>query len=207
MKWEYKIDIWNDGIGIHGGYDYRVGSLTPKERAAGDTALVNHNDYADDRFNPFDASGTYPIGIHKIKWFVEDGCGNVAVCETLFEVKDCKKPTPYCLTGIITVPMPATGCIDVWAKDLNLGSFDNCTSKDNLKFYFNGDKTAASKTICCQDFVAAGAGDELVVNVEMWVEDEEGNTDFCKTQLIIQDVNDVCRIIQISERLLEILLL
>ncbi|MBK7226075.1 MAG: T9SS type A sorting domain-containing protein [Saprospiraceae bacterium] len=191
LKWEYKIDIWNDGKGIHGGYDYRVGSLTQKERAAGDTALVNHNDYADDRFNPFDASGTYPLGIHKIKWFVEDGCGNVGVCETLFEVKDCKKPTPYCLTGIITVPMPSTGCIDIWAVDLNLGSFDNCTPKDKLKFYFNGDKTATSRTICCEDFVA-GAGDELILDVEMWVEDEEGNTDFCKTQIIIQDVNDVC---------------
>ena len=192
LKWEYKIDIWNDGKGIHGGYDYRVGSLTQKERAAGDTALVNHNDYADDRFNPFDASGSYPLGVHKIKWFVEDGCGNVGVCETLFEVKDCKKPTPYCLTGIITVPMPSSGCIEVWAKDLNLGSSDNCTPKDKLLIYFNGDRTATSKTICCEDFLAAGAGDELIVNVEMWVEDEEGNTDFCKTQLIIQDVNDIC---------------
>ena len=26
----------------------------------------------------------------------------------------------------------------------------------------------------------------------MWVEDEEGNTDFCKTTIIIQDVNDIC---------------
>jgi hypothetical protein len=90
LKWEYKIDLFNDGKGVHAGYDFRVGSLTKKEFAAGDTALVNHNPYADDNKNPFDASGTYPVGVHKIKWFVEDGCGNIAVCETLFEVKDCK---------------------------------------------------------------------------------------------------------------------
>jgi hypothetical protein len=89
------------------GYDFRVGSLTKKEFAAGDTALVNHNPYADDNKNPFDASGTYPVGVHKIKWFVEDGCGNIAVCETLFEVKDCKAPTPYCRFGVITVVMPS----------------------------------------------------------------------------------------------------
>ena len=192
LKWEYKIDLFNDGKGVHAGYDFRVGSLTKKEFAAGDTALVNHNDYADDRKNPFDASGTYPVGVHKIKWFVEDGCGNIAVCETLFEVKDCKKPTPYCLTGVITVPMPSSGCVEVWATDLNLGSYDNCTPKNRLKFYFDGDTSLRSRTFCCDDFVAAGAGDELNVEVEMWVEDEEGNTDFCKTTIIIQDVNDIC---------------
>jgi hypothetical protein len=192
LKWEYKIDLFNDGKGVHAGYDFRVGSLTKKEFAAGDTALVNHNDYADDNKNPFDASGTYPVGVHKIKWFVEDGCGNIAVCETLFEVKDCKKPTPYCLTGVITVPMPSSGCIEVWATDLNLGSFDNCTPKNRLKFYFDGDTSLRSRTFCCDDFVAAGAGDELNVEVEMWVEDEEGNADFCKTTIIIQDVNDIC---------------
>jgi hypothetical protein len=192
LKWEYKIDLFNDGKGVHAGYDFRVGSLTKKEFAAGDTALVNHNPYADDNKNPFDASGTYPVGVHKIKWFVEDGCGNIAVCETLFEVKDCKKPTPYCLTGVITVPMPSSGCVEVWATDLNLGSYDNCTPKNRLKFYFDGDTSLRSRTFCCDDFVAAGAGDELNVEVEMWVEDEEGNTDFCKTTIIIQDVNDIC---------------
>lgn len=51
-----------------------------------------------------------------------------------FEVKDCKAPTPYCLTGIITVPMPTSGCVDIWAKDLDLNSSDNCTPRNRLKF-------------------------------------------------------------------------
>ena len=37
-----------------------------------------------------------PYGNHKIKWVVEDGCGNETVCEYTFEVKDCKKPTVVC---------------------------------------------------------------------------------------------------------------
>ncbi len=192
LLWEYKIDAFNDGVGQHAGYDFRVGSLTKKAAAAGDTVEYSHNPYADDRHNPFDASGTYPIGIHKICWFVEDGCGNVGVCCTLFEINDCKAPTPYCLTGIITVPMPATKCIDIWAKDLDHGSFDNCTSKENLKFYFDGDPAKTSIRVCCDDFVAAKANDELRVEVEMWVEDEEGNKDYCKTVIIVQDNLDVC---------------
>ncbi|MFN8280058.1 MAG: T9SS type A sorting domain-containing protein [Saprospiraceae bacterium] len=192
LLWEYKIDAFNDGKGVHGGYDFRVGSLTRKGYAAGDTVEYSHNPFANDRHNPFDASGSYPVGTHKICWFVEDGCGNVGVCCTLFEIKDCKAPTPYCLTGVITVPMPATGCIDIWAKDLDHGSYDNCTAKENLKFYFDGDPNKPSIRICCQDFIDKKANDELRVDVEMWVEDEEGNKDYCKTVVIVQDNLDIC---------------
>ncbi len=189
LKWEYKIDAFNDGKGVHAGYDFRVGSLTKKEFAAGDTALVNHNPYADDNKNPFDASGTYPVGVHKIKWFVEDGCGNIAVCETLFEVKDCKAPTPYCRFGVITVVMPSSGCITIWASDFDAGSYDNCTRQSNLHLTIEGED---SLTICCQDFIDKKADDELVIPIKMCVEDEEGNKDCCTTTLVVQDPQGVC---------------
>ncbi|MBK8641095.1 MAG: M36 family metallopeptidase [Saprospiraceae bacterium] len=192
LFWEYKIDAFNDGKGVHGGYDFRVGTLTSKQYAAGDTVEFSHNPFADDSHNPFNASGTYPIGIHKIKWFVEDGCGNVGVCESLFEIKDCKAPTPYCLTGVITVPMPSSGCVDIWAKDLDKGSYDNCTSQGDLKFYFDEDPTKPSLTICCQDFVDKKLNDEIILEVELWVEDEEGNKDYCKTIIVIQDNQNIC---------------
>jgi hypothetical protein len=192
LFYDYKIDLFNDGKGIYSGFDVKSGPLTRKDFAAGKTPQFHDNPYADDQNNPFDASGTYPIGIHKICWYVEDGCGNIAAKCQLFEIKDCKAPTPYCLTGVITVPMPVNGCITIWAKDLDRGSFDNCTDAANLKFYFNGDPTKTSITICCDDFVAAGANDELIVDVQMWVEDEEGNTDYCKTVIIVQDNQDVC---------------
>ncbi len=192
LFYDYKIDLFNDGKGIYSGFDVKSGPLTRKDFAAGKRPQFHDNPYADDENNPFDASGTYPVGVHKICWYVEDGCGNIAAKCQLFEIKDCKAPTPYCYTGVITVPMPVNGCITIWAKDLDKGSFDNCTDAANLKFYFNGDPTATSKTICCDDFVAAGANDELIVDVQMWVEDEEGNTDYCKTVIIVQDNQDVC---------------
>ncbi len=192
LFYDYKIDLFNDGIGAHSGYDLKVGPLTRKDFAAGKTPIFNHNPYADNANNPFEANGTYPVGTHKICWFVEDGCGNIGTTCRLFEIKDCKAPTPYCLTGIITVPMPTSGCVTIWAKDLDKGSFDNCTDANDLLFYFNGDKTATSMTICCDDFVAAGVNDELVIDVQMWVEDKEGNTDYCKTVVIVQDNQNIC---------------
>ncbi|MFT5167383.1 MAG: hypothetical protein ACI8P3_002620, partial [Saprospiraceae bacterium] len=49
-----------------------------------------------------DASGTYSLGTHKILWHVEDGCGNISVCEYLFVIADCKNPTPNLLNGMAT---------------------------------------------------------------------------------------------------------
>lgn len=65
-------------------------------------------------------------------------------------------------------------------------------SKNRLKFYFNGDSSKTYLRVCCDDFVAAGVNDELRVEVEVWVEDEEGNRDYCRTVVIVQDNQDLC---------------
>ncbi len=98
LIWEYKIDAFNDGVGIHNVYDFRVGALSKKAILLGDTVEYSHNPYADDRYFPFDASGNYPFGVHKICWFIKNECGDVGVCCTLFEIKDCKAPSPKCIT-------------------------------------------------------------------------------------------------------------
>jgi len=202
LVYDYKIDVYSDKSGAYGDFDLYVGKLTPDQadkgifldcesEAAYDQACY-YNPFADDPTQPFCASGTYPIGVHTIYWFVEDGCGNVVKEAYEFEIKDCKEPTPYCKNGIITVVMPANGEICVWASDLDDGSFDNCTATEDLLIYFNGN--VADSVLCwdCDDFEAAGADDKLLVDVEIWIEDEAGNTDFCKTTIEIQDNNDVC---------------
>ncbi len=187
LYFEYKIDAYNNGS-----YDYSVGRLTRKEYNSGILPQVRNNPFADNPSNPFNASGTYPIGTHRIRWFVEDGCGNTGTCETLFQIKDCKAPTPICLPGIITVPMPANGCVDIWAKDLDAKSFDNCTPSNRLKFYFNGDPARTFLRVCCDDFVREKKNDQLIVDVQVWVEDEEGNRDYCSTSVIVQDNQNIC---------------
>ncbi|HEX5625049.1 MAG TPA: cohesin domain-containing protein, partial [Saprospiraceae bacterium] len=191
LFYDYKIDIYNDGIGQHSGFDYAVGPLTKREYAQGRTPLKHHNPLADDENNPFDASGSYPIGVHKICWYVEDGCGNLAANCQLFEIKDCKAPTPYCYIGVITTVMPVNGCITIWARDLDAGSYDNCTNPEDLRVYFD-EFNSDSLTICCEDFVANKINDELIIPVKICVEDEEGNKDCCITTVVVQDPHNVC---------------
>lgn len=192
LLFEYKVDLHNDGVGAYNGYECWVGKLSKNQLNGGTLPLNDFNIYTRNRNNPFDASGQYPIGIHKICWFVEDTTGlSTTLCE-LFEIKDCQSPKPYIISGFFNVQINPNGCLGVFAKDLNLGSQDNCTSDKNLKYYFNGDQMLTELKVCCDDFVAAGASDELYVDVGIWVEDEEGNADYAKTVLLVKDPLDIC---------------
>ena len=170
---EYKIDAFNDGD-----YDFISSDYDQ---------VVDNNPFADDESNAKDASGNYPLGTHRIKWFVEDMCGNLNVCEYLFTVEDCKQPTPYCRTGIITVVMPSTGSIEVWASDLDIGSFDNCPG--DLSFSFDADGNEPARTYTCDSLL--GESERLFV-VRMYVTDQAGNKDYCVTTIRIQDSNGAC---------------
>ena len=136
-----------------------------------------------------DASGRYPLGVHKVRWTVSDVCGNISQCETTFEVKECKQPTPYCRTGLVTVVMPSSGRIEVWAKDFNIGSFDNCTAAEDLRYSFTEDGRTPSMLFTCGSL---GGQAVLEREVQMWVIDESGNRDFCTTTLRIQDNDGSC---------------
>jgi subtilisin-like proprotein convertase family protein len=83
-------------------------------------------------------------GKYRIRWTLEDKCGNVDVCTFNFEVKDLKNPTPICHSTISTAVMGTDGTVEIWAKDFDKGSFDNCTPTNRLQFTFNQVKPFAS---------------------------------------------------------------
>ncbi|MGB4960523.1 MAG: hypothetical protein WBO36_13670, partial [Saprospiraceae bacterium] len=90
-------------------------------------------------------SANYDVGTYVITWTVEDRCGNQSSKTYTFTVKDAKKPTPYCISQITTVVMPTSGTIEIWAKDFNLGSTDNCpTTRCGLLYTFNGARPVES---------------------------------------------------------------
>ncbi len=140
-----------------------------------------------------DASGTYPYGDHIIKWTVTDGCGNATSEEYPFSIMDCKNPTPVC-QGVTTVVMNNGECVSIWALNLLEYAEDNCTERtveewdDNARIRREGDNGAltTSLDICCDDVANGG------VNVEVWIEDEAGNSDFCVVFLEIQDNGSNC---------------
>ncbi|HMQ06118.1 MAG TPA: T9SS type A sorting domain-containing protein [Saprospiraceae bacterium] len=71
---------------------------------------------------------------HTAIWKVWDGCGNVNSCTITFFIIDDKAPTPYCIS--VSSALMNDGTVELWAKDFDKGSFDNCENS-MLRYTFN----------------------------------------------------------------------
>ncbi len=135
-------------------------------------------------------SGALPFGIHDVYLIATDRCGNEDTCTTQVAINDCKRPTPYCYDGVATVVMPSSQSVEVWAKDLDAGSFDNCTEQENLYFTFDAAGLESSRVFTCAD-IPDGKMEQIEVEIYVW--DEAGNVDKCVTYILLQDGSgDVC---------------
>ena len=123
---------------------------------------------------------------HRILFSVVDACGNISTCEYLFRLEDCKQPSPVCINGLSTVIMPSNGEITIWANEFDASSFDNCTAE--LLFSFSGDNYEPSHTYTCENIPGVG----VQIPVQIWVWDASGNRDFCTTNIVVTDNDDVC---------------
>ncbi|HFA51848.1 MAG TPA: hypothetical protein ENJ95_22760 [Bacteroidetes bacterium] len=122
-----------------------------------------------------------PPGIYEMTYTVDDNCGNRGFCTTAVEVRDCKKPTPYCKEGFI-IELDEDSVIVIGPEIFDAGSFDNCPGE--LTFSFSADLADTIKVYDC-GFI----GFRTVV---VWVTDAAGNQDFCITFVDVQDNNGVC---------------
>ncbi|MEO1713816.1 MAG: T9SS type A sorting domain-containing protein, partial [Bacteroidota bacterium] len=122
-----------------------------------------------------------PVGEYTATYKVSDECGNTTYEELNLSVLDCKKPTPYCSNGLI-VEIMQTGMIEVWASDLDAGSFDNCPG--DLIWSFSEDITETNRLFTCDDLG--------IQTVQIWVTDASGNQDYCETTIMIQDNMNAC---------------
>lgn len=170
LHWSYQIDANNDGV-----YDF------VPVTGVGNTA---------------DASGTYPIGSHRITWTFWDRCGNVTTCDQLFDVVNCKSPTPYCLSGISTDLMPQdtdndgepdAGMIDIWAKDFDKGSYHPCGYPVVLSF-----SQDTSDTVRFFDCSHVAEDQEVRLYATAVTPDGQLLQAFCVTSIDIQDNMNVC---------------
>ncbi|NOT37575.1 MAG: T9SS type A sorting domain-containing protein [Saprospiraceae bacterium] len=157
LRWTFTIDLYNDKV-----------------------ADPSYNR------NSFDGSNYYPTGTHLVTFTVTDACENVNRCSYLLTVRDAKKPTPYCIGTIVTTVMPSTKNIEIWAKDFNLNSEDNCTEKENLKYYF----LVNNVWVTSMTFDCANIGKNII---RIYVVDEAGNSDYCEATMEVQDPNKVCK--------------
>lgn len=139
-----------------------------------------------------DASGDYPLGTHRIRWTVEDGCGNLNTCDYLLVVEDCKKPKPYCLNGLAIDLKLHTGKATLSATDLDQGSDDNCGIETFLLVSPSqgaGQNTPPVQAAPALDFDCTQLGTQ---SVDFWVSDAAGNWDYCTTYVLIQDTRSIC---------------
>ena len=122
-----------------------------------------------------------PLGTYNMIYEVDDNCGNKGICESQIEIRDCKKPTPFCKDGLI-VEMDADSILVVNAEVFDDGSFDNCPGE--LIFSFSIDPSDTTMIFDCSTLG--------FFNIEVWLTDASGNQDFCLTNIIIQDNEGVC---------------
>jgi hypothetical protein len=178
-------------------FDERPVPTDEKYGFALQTTLNGNKKVASVRWNTQQAPGTYsipelPYGTHKIKWFVQDACGNEKVCEYAFVVKDCKAPTVVCINGLSVNMMP-TGIISLWGSDFLQYTEDNCTPGNQLVTAIRkaGAGTGFPRTPDGQPIknIQFGTGELGVQYVEIWSQDAAGNADYCLTSVVVCDPN------------------
>ncbi len=156
--------------------------------------ITNNSPYAYE--NNADASGLYPLGTTQVTYTVVDHCGNASQCEVLITVEDQSAPSIICISGLSVdlvedgdTPLASVGVSAFIATN---GVWDNCTPIEDIQTTLRvGDgsdlvnpATDTSLVFTCED--------EGIQQVEVWVTDESGNSEFCLTFIDVQDNLDLC---------------
>lgn len=158
---------------------YNLGNL--KYASVKWNTLANPNQYVDPEL---------PYGKHKIRWIVQDACGNESVREYGFTVKDCKPPSALCINGL-SVNIGPSQSVGLWASDLLQYADDNCTPASQLLLAVQKTgvgnqfpQDASGNPQSSINFDCTSLGSQLV---QLWVKDLAGNTDYCETYVVVQD--------------------
>ena len=170
LSWVAEIDLWANGT-----IDYRYGFT---ESGVYYIAPVS---------NGTKISFTLPervaVGKHKVKWSVRDQCGNFRTCNSTFEVKDLKPPTPYMHVFLTSSFRADQMDLMIPARMFNINSFDNCTHQNKLKYSFSPDVNDTIRVVGC-----GNVGFQFFT---IYVTDLEGNADFAEVFMLVFD-NGTC---------------
>jgi len=138
-----------------------------------------------------------PGDLNQIIWKVKDGCGNETTATTDLSYVDDKAPSPLCIAGLTTAFMDTDGSVTIWAKDFDFGSFDNCSSTDELLFTIvrEGESPIgfAEEGFSDQGRITFSCGNmESFIPMNLYVWDSNGNSDYCSVGLLISDNEEYC---------------
>lgn len=136
-----------------------------------------------------------PIGDHTLRYTVTDACGNVSKLDCPFKIKDLSEPIMVCKSSL-TVSLGGSGTTEVFARDVDEGSRDNCAI-DSILIR----RKYTRDPITCDTLVGAAVyyseWDTVVtigccdanakVEVELKVVDKAGNANECNSQIEVLD--------------------
>ncbi len=128
-----------------------------------------------------------PGTTHSASLTVTDGCGNSSTETITIDFSDDKAPTPLCISGVTTAFMELDGTVAVWAKDFDLGSFDNCGAIDfSVVISGNAPISPDSTDFASQANIEFSCDDLTnLYELDVWVWDTSGNGDFCTVSVLI----------------------
>ncbi|HPQ21844.1 MAG TPA: dockerin type I repeat-containing protein [Saprospiraceae bacterium] len=166
LKWTINIDLWADGT-----TDYTYGYF--------ETGEYHLNATSNDQSIQLTLPEKVGNGNHKVFWKVQDACGNVRSCQSKVHSVDNKPPTPYCNLVMHSVVNGAQDTLKLHASSFNLGSYDNCTASDKLKYSFSTLEADSIRNITCSN--------DGVRFYRIFVKDEAGNKDYCEVYMVVLD--------------------
>ncbi|MEP7196437.1 MAG: T9SS type A sorting domain-containing protein [Saprospiraceae bacterium] len=136
--------------------------------------------------NGSNASGLFPMGVHVVKYTVEDSCHNHTIASAIIKVKDGKAPAALLLYGLGISLQEMNGRVMAMlpARILNSKSEDNCTKPEHLRFSFSNDINDTIRIYNCDD--------KGVQYLDIYVWDECMNFSITKSFVSVIDINNLC---------------
>lgn len=155
----------------------------------GNVTITNDGKYAD--LKGALASGTYPVGKHKINFRAVDQCGNTTLGSMTITVIDKKPPVAQCLNGLSTTLDTKDGqtAAIIDAKLFDAESYDDCGGKPARIAIRRGSGTLLTNPAEQITFTCADIGRQ---SIQLWVYDTLNNGAFCTTFIDIQDNGKLC---------------
>lgn len=163
-----------------------VPELEVKDGCYDQYLITNNSPYAWQ--NGADASGKYPVGTTKVRFMVKYNCWQTKFYYVNIVVQDKSTPVPYCYYGL-AVPLMGIdtdddgevddGMREVWASELDAGSYYPCNTYYPLRFSFSSDPDDNVRVYSCED-----VGEQ---EVNIWVTAHDGRQDYCTTYIKLQN--------------------
>ncbi len=143
--------------------------------------------------NPIDLrsssiTATLAAGTYSIVWSVSDGCGNTTTDMQNLTILNTKLPIPICRNGI-AVSLDSHGEVELWASDIDGGSYHPCGPQLGITLSFNAAGTQSNMLLSCDPNETY----PVVMPVSLYVIDNQtGLGDFCVGTVEVQDPTGAC---------------